>query len=118
MPYATDARLLVLIPDASDIDEEIRTAVLALAADMIDRELFGKRTELAHAYLTAHFLAVQTGSLGGVTGNVTGRRAGEVSISYATATNSMDSDLAATRWGRAFLSIQNGVAIGPLVCFA
>ena len=81
------------------------TYALEDAEPMIDLDAYGLRSELAHAFYAAHLLAVRFPSqMGGESGPVTSKRAGEISVGFGATTAAMSEDRpSTTRWGRMYL---------------
>lgn len=106
--YATDADLLLYAPDVSAVSSTLRALALDDAEQMVDYRWFGTKTRRAHAMLALHYIALTYGELGGETGTVSSRKAGDIAVTYAT-TPSEDTQLASTKWGRLYLEIRRSV---------
>lgn len=106
--YAEDADLLIYVPDAASVDSTLRALVLEDTKEAIDLRWFGDKSRYAHVLLTAHRLALLTGTLGGESGPIASRSAGAISVSYAVNAAS-DPELASTKWGRLFLQVSQSV---------
>lgn len=117
MAWASDTDLTVRIPATTAATADQRALALADAAEMIDDTLFGDRTVRAHVFLAAHYLTLGGAIPGGEGGVVASRAAGSISVSYAVPTIPVgwDPSLAATSYGRQFLSIAATVCPGPVV---
>ncbi len=111
--YATDADLLARIPDASSVASGVRAAALDDARAMIELASYRDKSVRAHCMLAAHYIALDTGLLGGESGPVTAMSAGEISASFAVASTASAEDYARTRWGRAFAEITATVPHSP-----
>ncbi len=106
---ASDQLLLLLIPEVSCVDEQIRVEYLDLAADMVNFELFGKRSSQAHAFLAGHWLALTRPGLSNRSPTTSKSIGGALSATYAVATPKGDEELSSTAWGLAYLAIRNSV---------
>lgn len=83
---------------------------------MIDDRSYDYKTVRAHVALTMHYLTLMPGSgLSTDGGSVTSRSAGEISVSYASASLSTYEEalLSTTPWGRQFLEIRSSVLHAP-----
>lgn len=115
--YADTVFLIRRVPEAAAVDAADADALgyaLDDAEPMIDVAVYGPRAELAHAFYTAHLLAVRYPALlGGERGPVSSMSAGEISASYETSTATMSEDRpSSTRWGRLFLQQQRIAGAG------
>jgi hypothetical protein len=112
--YATDADLLARVPAASAIDAAIRAVALEDAQPMISLSVYGAHATRAHTYYAAHLLSVMYPSTfgGGEGGPITGKSAGEISVSMADVSVAPTTEAApsSTYWGRRFLEIQRIVS--------
>ena len=110
--YATQAYLLRRVPETAAVlalDADALTDALSDAEPMIGLSAYGKLAELAHAYYAAHLLAFRFAStMGGEQGPITGKSAGEVSVTYGGTGTVVGTGgkPATTRWGRLFLEQQ------------
>lgn len=115
--YADDAFLISRVPAASAVDSAARLAALEDAEPMIDLAVYRARAELAHAYYAAHLLALRYPSLlGGESGVVTSKSAGEVSVGYAAPVLTGDeTDVARTYYGRQYAELRRIAGAGVRV---
>ena len=108
--YATQAYLLRRVPETAAVlalDADALTEALADAEPMIGLSAYGKLAELAHAYYAAHLLAFRfAATMGGEQGPITGKSAGEVSVTYAAPAAGTVGDVTSTTWGRLFAEQQ------------
>ena len=104
--YATQAYLLRRVPETAAVlalDADALTDALSDAEPMIGLGAYGKLAELAHAYYAAHLLAFRfAATMGGEQGPITGKSAGEVSVTYAAPAAGTVGDVTSTTWGRLF----------------
>jgi hypothetical protein len=120
MAYASDADLTTRVPaTVAGATLAQRTLALADAMAMIDDDLYADRTIRAQCFLAAHYLMLDPGTAmySPEAGIVASRSAGAIAVSYAVPTipAGWDPSLAATAYGRAFLSIAATVCPGPVV---
>lgn len=117
MPYATDSDLTTRIPATLAASTDLRALALADAEEMIDLDEYGGRAVRAHAYLAAHYLAVNpdSGMFEGEGGLVTSMSAGEISASFAAPPipEGVDPLLLTTSYGRQFVAIRNTLVSHP-----
>lgn len=115
MAYATDTDLTTRYPETAAVSSALRTIALADAEAWIDEVQYTGHAVRAHCLVACHLLAGDGLIVSGDAGAVSSRSAGEISVTYATASpDAKDAYLARTRYGRAFLEIRDQVPHGPL----
>ena len=112
---ATDAELLVLVPDAkAETDTGRRQEFLDFAFGMINLEAFGDKAHRAHAFLTGHFLALTTPGMS-TRSPTTAKSIGGISASYAVGTPPADQELSSSAYGLAFLACRETLFVAPAI---
>ena len=109
---ATASDILSAIAPEFD-DSSTRQTMLDMAESRTNSEYFGSLRPQAVAYRAAHFLCSFTGAAlaasGGVSGPVSGKTEGDLSVSFSKASTAskgaVAEDLATTAHGRALLSL-------------
>lgn len=119
--YADSAYLQRRVPETAAVaalDPDHLTDALSDAEPMISLDAYGSRSELAHAFYTAHLLAVRFASTmgGSESGPVQSRKIDGLAHSYVTPTiMRSESDPASTRWGRLYMEQRALASAGQAV---
>ena len=105
-----DSILSLIAPQFNDITN--KNDYISLARLRVNACMFGDKTNLAIAYMTAHLIAVSTDPARGKgeAGNITSKKEGDLSVTYGnfnTNTNG-NSDLNMTSYGQSFQGLLNG----------
>ncbi len=85
---------------------------LSCACAQINLACWGNKADCAHIYLSAHYLALQTG-VGAGAGTVKRRKIDKLEIEFETQPPS-DADLGATKWGLMYLQLRKSLFIAPV----
>lgn len=100
-----DATLLLIAPELSSVDSEVRTAAAELAGRSVGT-VFGDNRDDAIAYLTAHILTLRSRSGNG--GAVQNVKEGDLSISYAGNSGMLGKHaLGSTAYGQEYLRLRS-----------
>lgn len=87
---------------------------LSCTCSMINLECWGDKASCGHAYLAAHFMAVEAGGEGGIVNN---RKIDTIQEGYGGIPNfdTSDAALASTKWGRLYLALRATLLTPPFV---
>lgn len=107
MADTTQAQVIAIAPELSDVTAEAWTSVLADVALQVTEKVYGAKQEPAQRYLAAHRLTlIARSDKGGV---VTSERTGDVATTYSAGSGG---DYSETVYGREFERIRRGTVAG------
>ncbi len=103
-------------PEFANEDPARITKFIAIAKLFIDPKVWGKKTDVGHAYFTAHLLKSSplSNGGGGAVGPITSETVGDLSRTFASAQIS-NTDHSATAYGRIFDQLRRTLLITPIV---
>ncbi len=95
-----------MTPGASQVE-----FALDCACSQINLQCWGTKADCGHIYLTGHYLAVQSGQVGGT---VSSKSIDKLKISYAV-TPPSDPELGSTKWGQQYAQLRSSILVLPVV---
>ncbi len=115
----TPDQIRLLFPEFADSSDEEINAWLQCAIGQVCSAIFGKQTQCAIGFLTAHYLKISSDQ-GGRSGQLTGEKVGNLSRTYAAFPQfaATSDGLGTTSYGQQYLAIKSRVAAGkrrPLI---
>lgn len=87
-----------------------RAEWIATAETLVNRDLFETRADLAVAYMTAHLITVNISQGGAGGGEISSKREGDLSISYAVSSNG-GNNLNSTGFGKQFIMLSKSTTV-------
>lgn len=115
----TSTDVLNIAPEFSTENVSRINIFIAHAALFINRTTWGDKADVAHAYLTAHFLKSSPSSSGAAlaVGPVVMEKVGDLQRHYGTASNSNSTviDYTSTAYGRIFEQMKRTLVITPII---
>ena len=120
----TPAQVILLAPELASQTEDRINFFISAAALYINTSIWGAKADFAHALYTAHLMTIA--NIGGVSGSsgasgtVTSEKVGDLSRTYSdtsstSGSNSTNSELMGTGYGRQFLAQRRSLLISPIV---
>lgn len=110
-----DEMFQILVPESKEYPEETRELFLQLATDKTSKRVFRYKWKEAICYLAGHNL-VMTNERDGISGPLTGRRAGEVAENFGDPTIMGGGALSATSYGALYQNLlRRSPHVGPTV---
>jgi len=114
MANTTQANVLAIAPELTNISPETWAMILADVAADVSSEVYGTKQEIAQRYLAAHYLTLaMPGSVRNAQGSgpVTSESVGQVSVSYGSVNYRDRNRYDETSYGRMFNQIRRSCVI-------